>query len=354
MYLCTQILSIMKKLFTLFTVLTCFAFSTISRADTTVTWDEAVMKDHSLMSGESYTYGGITLSVIRGSFESDATSRWVMPEDPFYGANLSSYEEDGVIFSCSTGYVITRIEVTCAWANLAADGWTLKSDGAVWTGYDSDVTMSSYLQQITQIVFTIEEGFENFNVSANPDPQKEDVYYSTFYHSIFAYELPVGVEAYIATIDDDALYLTKIAGGGQTIPTANAVILKSTIQNYTLTSSDASPVSVGNNNLQGVDVNTEVSDLGISCTCYVLSGHSTDNSVTGVGFYQYTGELKAHRAYVVVGNAAPKRMRFVFDTETDIERVEQPYMAAKKYIENGMLIIEKNGVRYNVQGQIIK
>ena len=103
------------------------------------------------------------------------------------------------------------------------------------------------------------------------------------------------------------------------------------------------------NALQGAD-----EEMSAPANCYVLSGHSTDNSVTGVGFYQYTGTLKAHRAYVVVGNSAPKRMRFVFDTETDIDRVEQPYMAAKKYIENGMLIIEKNGVRYNIQGQIIK
>ena len=192
-------------------------------------------------------------------------------------------------------------------------------------------------------------------ISGNPDPQHQDTYYSTFYYGLFRYRIPEGVEAYAATIGESDLYLKKIAGAGDVLPEGTAVILKSTIAGYTMVPTDNEAIAITEaNDLQGVDVPTEVSDLGISGTCYVLSGRSADHTVSGVGFYTYSGTLGAHKAYVIVGNNAPKRMRFVFDTETDIERVEQPYMAAKKYIENGMLIIEKNGVRYNVQGQIIK
>ena len=187
-------------------------------------------------------------------------------------------------------------------------------------------------------------------ITANADPQHPGTYYSTFYYGLFKYLIPFGVEAYAATIGESDLYLKKIAGAGQILPEGTAVILKSSIAGYTMMPTDNAAIVITEPNaLQGTD-----EEMSAPANCYVLSGHSTDNSVTGVGFYQYTGTLGAHKAYVVVGNSAPKRMRFVFDTETDIERVEQPYMAAKKYIENGMLIIEKNGVRYNVQGQIIK
>ena len=192
-------------------------------------------------------------------------------------------------------------------------------------------------------------------ITANADPQHPGTYYSTFYYGLFNYIIPANVEAYAATIGESDLYLKKIAGAGDVLPEGTAVILKSTEPGYTMEPTDDEAITITEaNDLRGVDVPTEVSDLGISGTCYVLSGRSADHTVSGVGFYTYSGTLGAHKAYVVVGNNAPKRMRFVFDTETDIERVEQPYMAVKKYIENGMLIIEKNGVRYNIQGQIIK
>jgi len=45
---------------------------------------------------------------------------------------------------------------------------------------------------------------------------------------------------------------------------------------------------------------------------------------------------------------------FVYDVATDIENVQGDNVQSTKFIENGMLIIEKNGVRYNAQGQIVK
>ena len=90
--------------------------------------------------------------------------------------------------------------------------------------------------------------------------------------------------------------------------------------------------------------------------CYVLSG--TDQY--GVGFYRILGnQLKAHKAYVIYNGSqsnAPRRMRFVFNQEqvaTGIDNANADIKAEKR-IENGQLIIIKNGVRYNVQGQVIK
>ena len=165
--------------------------------------------------------------------------------------------------------------------------------------------------------------------------------------------MPAGVEAYVATISGTDLNLTKIAEAGQVIPANVAVILKATVTSFSLTPSDAAPVTVSATNcLLGTDVATD--------NFYVISGHSSDNSVQGVGFYQYSGTLIAHKAYTIYsgGSGAPKRMRFIFEDEqqaTGVDEISQEQKAnSQKLIENGQVIIIKNGVKYNAQGQIVK
>jgi len=164
----------------------------------------------------------------------------------------------------------------------------------------------------------------------------------------------------VADLSGSDLVLTKIAGAGQVIPNDVAVILKANSQNFTLTASVAIPVSfTANNDLEGVDAVTAVTSIdGLTqSNCYVLSG--TDQY--GVGFYRINSEnLKAHKAYVKYeGNQsnAPKRMRFVFNQEqtaTGMENVQGDNVQSTKVLENGVLYIIKNGVRYNIQGQIVK
>jgi hypothetical protein len=81
--------------------------------------------------------------------------------------------------------------------------------------------------------------------------------------------------------------------------------------------------------------------------------------VTGVGFYQFSGTLAAHKAYITVSGGAayaPRKLRFVFNGEqqaTGVDNAADGIMSEKR-IENGQLVIIKNGVRYNAQGQIVK
>ena len=186
-------------------------------------------------------------------------------------------------------------------------------------------------------------------ITANVDPNHAGVYYSTFFDSQNSYLLPAGVEAYIATISGNDLLMNKIAVAGQTIPANNAVILKSTVNPFTLTVSDATPVTFSDaNSLQGTDV-----AIATPANCYVLSGKS------GVGFYQYTGaNLNPHKAYVIFsGSFAPQRMRFIFEEEqntTAVDNAEAENTQTIKVIENGALYIIKDGVRYNAQGQIVE
>ncbi|MBP5476145.1 MAG: discoidin domain-containing protein, partial [Paludibacteraceae bacterium] len=112
------------------------------------------------------------------------------------------------------------------------------------------------------------------NITPNADPDNAGVYYSTFFDSQNSYLLPAGVEAYIATISGNDLLMNKIAVAGQTIPADNAVILKSTVNPFTLPVSDATPVTFSDaNSLQGTDV-----AIATPANCYVLSGKN------GVGF----------------------------------------------------------------------
>ncbi len=187
---------------------------------------------------------------------------------------------------------------------------------------------------------------EDVNITPNVDPDHAGVYYSTFFDSANKYALPAGVEAYVADLSGANLLLTKIAEAGQTIPANVAVILKSSVDQFTLTVSDADAVTfTATNDLQGSD-----DAITAPTNCYVLAGND------GVGFYHYTASmLNPHKAYVIYsGSQAPRRMPFIFDQATGVESVQPSAISSQKVIENGQLFIIKNGVKYNAQGQVVK
>lgn len=194
-----------------------------------------------------------------------------------------------------------------------------------------------------------------YPITSNVDPDHSGIYYTTFYDKTQKYLLPAGTEAYAATISGEEMILEKVAEGGQVIPANNAYILKSTSSSVVLTPTDEAPNATSATNiLHGTDT-----EMAAPANCYVLSGHSTDNSVTGVGFYEFSGTLAAHKAYATISGGAayaPKKLRFVFNGENAVTGIDNAAEALKseKRIENGQLVIIKNGVRYNAQGQIVK
>ena len=225
------------------------------------------------------------------------------------------------------------------------------SDMKLYVDEPGDYTFTwSYVENALSIALPAQSARE---VETNGDPQDPTYYYSTFYHSANKYALPEDVEAFVADLSGSDLVLTKIAVTGQTIPSNTAVILRraNSPEDIQLIPSNAEAVTfTAHNSLQGVDMATAA-----PANCYVLSG----TAQYGVGFYRILGsELKAHKAYVIYnGSAAPKRMRFVFNQEqtaTGVESVRSSAISSQKLIENGQLIIIKNGVRYNAQGQIVK
>ena len=253
----------------------------------------------------------------------------------------------------------TKIEVYAeSGCYFDGDGWSGDINQKTWTGNAASVSFSDDIYAPTSIVFTIEPAAapepENTEVNITPtvDPEHTTYYYSTFFDSQNKYELPAGVNAYLAKISDDALTLTKIADAGDVLPNNVAVIFRSTVANFTLTPSTGEAVTynAADNSLQGTDVS-----MATPANCYVLSDE--DNVIS---FYQYSASnLNAHKAYVIYTGSqsvAPRRMPFIFNEEqtaTGMEEMESN-VENRKVIENGQLIIIRDGVRYNAFGQVVE
>lgn len=200
-------------------------------------------------------------------------------------------------------------------------------------------------------------------LTAKEDQENAGVYYCTFFNSTQNYYLPNdGTEAYYATVDANGdLQMTLVAGSYNVILKNHAVILKANKASIGLIPEFDTPTHTilpeatsADNDLTGTD-----DAMVAPPNCYVLSGRSADNSVQGVGFYRFSGTLAAHKAYAIYNGsaAAPAhRMRFIFNNEqqaTGIDNADEA-LKSEKRIENGQLIIIKNGVRYNAQGQVVK
>ena len=197
----------------------------------------------------------------------------------------------------------------------------------------------------------------NYPVTANGDPDNAGIYYSTFYYSTAKYLVPENVEAYAASVNGSDLVLTKIAEANEVLPAGTAVILKSTVDSYTMVPSDDAAVTVtATNHLHGVDADTEISSVITSGTCYVLSYKSG----YGVGFYLYQSpnQLKAHKAYINLDGSgaaqAPRHLRFVFNSTTGIEDVQGEKVQGEKFLRDGVLYIQRGEHLYNAQGMKVQ
>ncbi|MBO7417909.1 MAG: hypothetical protein J6U14_03115, partial [Bacteroidaceae bacterium] len=113
-------------------------------------------------------------------------------------------------------------------------------------------------------------------------------YWATFYSSN-NYRLPEGSQAFYIKGDDHALYLL---GDGDLIPDNFGVIIMSDTDKIGLDKTDQGCDKPGDNKLKGTNSSTPASSLGSNV--YVLS-----EGDGGLGFYKFTGEIPAHRAYYV-------------------------------------------------------
>ena len=270
-------------------------------------------------------------------------------EDGTFAAcsGLTSVTIPNTVTSIGTGAFSSCSSLTSV-TNYATTPQTIY--GSVFYGVDKSTCVLNVPKESVSLyqAANVWKEFMNIevNITPNEDPDHAGVYYSTSFDSANKYALPAGVEAYVADLSGANLLLTKIAEEGEVIPANVAVILKSSVDQFTLTVSDADAVTfTATNDLQGSDT-----QIATPANCYVLAG------TNGVGFYHYNGtNLNPHKAYVIYsGSQAPRRMPFVFEQTTGVENVQNSDIRSQKVVENGQLIIIRNGVRYNAAGQNVK
>ena len=116
-------------------------------------------------------------------------------------------------------------------------------------------------------------------------------YWSTYYDGAKSSIADANTTVYTGKVNGNKIALTEVTD--KTIPAGNAVILKSTAANMTLTKTSATG-TLADNDLKGVDVATAKTDV------YCLNKKGTV-----VGFYKFTGDVPAHRAYIEIVSSAP-------------------------------------------------
>ena len=152
-----------------------------------------------------------------------------------------------------------------------------------WTATmpNADATVSaSIVSDATKTITAREAGFAN-----------QTRYWTTFFHPTLNYQLPAGAQAFTMK-EDKALYRV---GDGTVIPANCAVVIMADSASLTLTATDATATPESGNILRGESAATSASSLVTgNQRVYVLSA-----SGGAVGFFEYTGEIPAGKAYYV-------------------------------------------------------
>ena len=162
---------------------------------------------------------------------------------------------------------------------------------------------------------------------------------------------PTGVTAYIvsATSASSVTLVEK-----ESVPAKTPIILKGDEGNYTLPVLETAPEDVTGNLLQA----STGFATGDASTIFALGVGKEDPYDGVVGFYVVKdGEkIPACKAYLTYGaGGAPSMLRLEDEEEnaTNVENI-QAMDKAIKFIENGRILIKKNGIVYDTMGRIIR
>ena len=177
--------------------------------------------------------------------------------------------------------------------------------------------------------------------------------------------LPEGVQAYDLTNDGSyVITATEV----NTLTADNPVLIVAAAGEYEFVSEENASDDISGKTgtyVNGALVGTYQAIAAIPQTeggnyNYVLQQHGEE-----VAFYQVKSDdcaLAAYRAYLSCGHnhsasgpsAAPMRIVFHKDATTGIEDVQGDKVQSTKVLRNGQLFILRNGVEYNMNGQMVK
>ena len=168
----------------------------------------------------------------------------------------------------------------------------------------------------------------------------------------FDVAIPTDVDVHYATLAGNTLTAHLVSSGK--IKAGEGVLLKSaesaTYPFYATT--DATTLGTANDLFGTPEAYNTEDDLE-DYTFYVLG-----NGGDGIGFYRFEGTIPANKAFLMVDGAfseAPM-IRFVTEEENNATSIQdlQSSDEAVKFIENGQLLILRDGIIYDLLGRIVK
>lgn len=160
-----------------------------------------------------------------------------------------------------------------------------------------------------------------------------------------------GAEVYKAAYveQQNAIVLTEVENA--VVPAGEGIILKGTEgASVTITPSSSAASDFTGNELVGVLAPTEV-----EANWYVLATDLDHDGLTKFHACQAGIEIPANKAYMVIGEATAPSIRIIEagNEATNIQNVEGAEKAVK-FMENGKLYIQKNGVVYDAMGKTVR
>lgn len=195
------------------------------------------------------------------------------------------------------------------------------------------------------------------------------VKYATYHNYNKAYIMPEGLEGItISGISGSTLTLSDPATykAGDIVPAHEPLILhapnisSNTDFNLYLTYTANEPD--GDNKLKGLETAGETTGAGVGGKYYRLTWDGSDVNTLGFGWGAEDGaafNISADKAYLALTSesalAAPSLLRIVEEDQnaTDIESIEANEKVVK-FIENGRILILRDGITYDALGRVIR
>ena len=209
---------------------------------------------------------------------------------------------------------LTTIYVSEGWTTDKAVGYTapfgsnVKLVGGEGTSYanmyETDVDCDKIIYARIDNLPT-QPGYLTYKAYQAPDPvvlagnsDGAGNYWATYYNNTAGFVADANTTVYTAKVSDDKTKVVLTEVVDRSVPTAQAVILKSSAEEITLTyKSDVTDV-LPDNDLMGNGF-----DIETPANTYMLA-----KGANGVGFYHWTGStIPAHRGYLTISGAAARQ-----------------------------------------------
>ncbi len=219
-------------------------------------------------------------------------------EDGVYNFTMPSYDVKiaylaNVVFETNGGTSVESQTVVLGQTLKAVESPTV-SDGKVFEGWYTDSSLTNefdFSSAITQNLTLYASYSEGITVKASEDPCTFGVYYTTFYSSSKNYRADTNTSVFYVTKTKEGKILIE-EEESRIINKGKGVILKSSTQKISLLDTSLQGSYTYTNILTGTD-----EEITAPEGTYIM-GISKKG---GVGFYKWTGTIKAGKAYLQGG-----------------------------------------------------